>query len=62
MFRSFVAAFYLHARRRFYRPGRLCGERAILACPPPVSSKFKQIIDRVSQILFAAKIPFCRLN
>jgi hypothetical protein len=62
MFRSSVAAFYLLAIPHFYRRGRLCSRGATPARPLPFGSQVKSIIYRISQVLFAAKIPLCRLD
>src|SRR5580692_7859307 len=69
MVRSSVAAFYLLPRCRFYRVKRFrCGGFIfmyvynIVIMQPPVLCEVKKIVDRVSEILFAAEIAFCRLN
>jgi hypothetical protein len=63
MVRSSVAAFYLLPRCRFYRVKRFrCGGFIIVFMQPPVLCEVKKIVDRVSEILFAAEIAFCRLN
>jgi hypothetical protein len=63
MFRSSVAAFYPLPRCLFYGVGRFhCGGFIIVSLRPPVRSEVKKIVDRVSEILFAAQIAFCRLD
>jgi len=62
MFISFVAAFYLLARLPFYSQGSLCSRRTNSWLPVPGSSQVKQIVYGMSQVLFAAKIPFCCLD
>jgi hypothetical protein len=59
MFRFSVAAFYPLPRCLFYRVGRFhCGGFIIVFLRPPVRSEVKKIVDRVSEILFAAEIAF----
>jgi hypothetical protein len=58
-----VAAFYPLPRSLFYRVRRFCcGGFIIVFMEPPVLCEVKKIVDRVSEILFAAEIAFCRLN
>jgi hypothetical protein len=57
-----VAAFYLLARRYFYRRRRLHGRLRIYLIRRHVLSEIKKIVHGVSEILFAAEIAFCRLN
>jgi len=65
MFRSSVAAFYPLARCLFYRVGGFRWIRftiVFMLMRPPVRSEVKQIIYRMSEILFAAEIAFRRLD
>jgi len=63
MFRSSVAAFYALPRYLFYRVGGFhCGRFTIVFRRPPVRSEIKKIVYRMSEILFAAKIAFRRLD
>jgi hypothetical protein len=58
-----VAAFYLFPRCLFYRVRCFrCGGFIIVFMEPPVLCEVKKIVDRVSEILLAAEIAFCRLN
>src|SRR5580704_1747448 len=61
--RPSVAAFYLLPGCLFYRVRCFrCGGFIIVFMQPSVLCEVKKIVDRVSQILFAAEIAFCRLN
>ena len=63
MFRSSVAAFYSLPRPHFWRRGHLHGGRLkIRLIRLHLRSEVKKIVDRVSEILFAAEIAFRRLN
>jgi hypothetical protein len=63
MVRSSVPAFYPLPRCHFYRIGGfLSGRFNIVFLRPSVLCEVKKIVDRVSEILFAAEITFCRLN
>jgi len=58
-----VAAFYPLPRCLFYRVGRFhCGGFIIFFLRSPVRSEVKKIVYRVSEILFATEIAFCRLD
>jgi len=58
-----VAAFYPLPRCLFYRIGGFrCAGFNIVFLRPSVLCEVKKIVDRVSEILFAAEIAFCRLN
>jgi hypothetical protein len=63
MFRSSVPAFYPLARRHFHPRGSFHRDRFKLHfLRLHVRSEVKKIIDRMSEILFAAEIAFRRLN
>jgi hypothetical protein len=63
MFRSSVAAFYALPECLFYRVGGFhWGRFTIVFMRPPVRSEVKKIVDRMSEILFAAEIAFRRLH
>jgi hypothetical protein len=63
MFRSSVVAFYPLPRSLFYRVGGFhWGRLTIVVMRPPVRSEVKTIVDRMSEILFAAEIAFRRLH
>jgi len=57
-----VAEFYPLARRHFYRRRWLYGRVKICLISLHILSESKQIVYRVSQILFAAEITFRRLH
>jgi hypothetical protein len=58
-----VPAFYPLPRCHFYRIGGFrSGRFNIVFIRPSVLCEVKKIIDRVSEILFAAEIAFRRLN
>jgi len=63
MVRSSVAAFYPLPRCLFYRVGGFhWGRFIIVLMRPPIRSEVKKIVDRMSEILFATKIAFRRLD
>ena len=63
MFRSSVAAFYPLPRFLFYRVGGFHWSGFIIVfLRPSVLCEVKKIVDRVSEILFAAEIAFRRLK
>ena len=58
-----MAAFYRLPRCLFYIVGGFhCGKFTIVFVRLPVRSEVKKIVHRMSEILFAAEIPFCRLH
>ena len=58
-----MSAFYPRPGCDFYWIGGFrCGRFNIVFLRPPVLCEVKKIVDRVSEILFAAEIAFCRLN
>jgi hypothetical protein len=58
-----VPAFYPLPGCHFYRIGIFrSGRFNIVFMRPSVLCQVKKILDRVSEILFAAEIAFCRLN
>jgi hypothetical protein len=58
-----VPAFYPRPRCHFYWIGGFrFGRFNIVFIRPSVLCEVKKIVDRVSEILFAAEIAFCRLN
>lgn len=58
-----MPAFYPLPRCLFYRVRRFhCDGFIIVFMQPPVLCEVKKIVDRVSEILFAAEIAFRRLN
>ena len=58
-----MLAFYPRPRCDFYKiRGFRSGRFNIVFIRPSVLCEVKKIIDRVSEILFAAEIAFCRLN
>ena len=64
MVRSSVPAFYPPPGCHFYWIGGFRSGRfnIVFIQPPSVLCEVKKIVDRVSEILFAAEIAFCRLN
>src|ERR1700687_4376305 len=59
MFRSSVAAFYALPECLFYRVGGFhWGRLSIVFMRPSVLCEIKKIVDRMSEILFAAEIAF----
>src|SRR5580658_8871345 len=63
MVRSSAPAFYPRPGCHFYWiEGFRSGRFNIVFMRPSVLCKVKKIVDRVSEILFAAEIAFCRLN
>jgi hypothetical protein len=63
MFRPSVAAFYSLPRCLFYRLGGChCDRFTIVFIRPPLGSEVKKIVYGMSEILFAAEIPFRRLH
>src|ERR1700687_5659246 len=59
MFRSSVAAFYALPECLFYRVGGFhWGRLSIVFMRPSVLCEVKKIVDRMSEILFAAQIAF----
>jgi len=58
-----VAAFYPLPRCFFYRVGRFCwGGFIIIFLRPPLRSEVKEVVYRMSEILFAPQIAFRRLD
>jgi hypothetical protein len=63
MFRSSVAAFYPLPRCLFYKVGGFhWGRFTIVFMRPPVRSEVKKVVYRMAEVLFAAEIPFRRLD
>jgi hypothetical protein len=63
MVRSSVRAFYPRLGCHFYWIGKFrSGKFNIVFIRPSVLCEFKKIVDRVSEILFAAEVAFRRLN
>ena len=58
-----MPAFYPRPGYHFYRIGGFrSGRFNIVFIRPSVLCEINKIVDRVSEILFAAEIAFCRLN